>query len=718
MKERIKNRALLILVCIFFLFSVLGGRLYYIQTVEAGWLDKQAQALWERSEKILPNRGTIYDSKGRELAYNAPAYTVIAYPKLMKEEQKQLAVSALSPILDMPQTKISTLLSKDKDQVELRNEGWKIPKEKADKIKALKLYGIDLVPETKRYYPNGEMAANILGYMNKDGKAMLGIEQYYDDILTGTPGSYRFEKDGKGYQLPDGISSYSPARNGDNLVLTLDLTIQHFVDKALDVAEASYKPKALIAIVADPKTGAILAMANRPNFNPNRYWDVGDYSAFRNKAITYLYEPGSTFKIATLAAAIQEGVFNPNETYKSGIIKVPGATIHDYNRAGWGTISYLEGVERSSNVAFVHLGYDKLGKDKLYSYIKKFGFGDKTGIDLPNETAGQFNDKRSYPSEVATATFGQGVNVTAIQQVAAVGAVANGGVLMKPYIVKEIRDANTGKVVKQNQPTEVRRVISEDTAERTRAVLEKVVDSEHGTGKAAYIEGYRVAGKTGTAQKFEDGRYSDKNYIASFIGFAPANDPKLVVYVMVDSPQIVGEYGGGSLAGPIFKEILLNSLRYLRVTPEIKSQNAAIAKSQGQSINVPDVTNQSVNAAKTILLDKTLSPQILGNGQKIVAQYPQAGTQTVGSERIYLITESLNRLTVPDMTGMSLRDALELCTLAGWKVKVQGEGYVVSQSVPAGQSLGNQTLQLQLTSNSEAKQAEVNPTAPEPVTKP
>lgn len=699
MKERIRKRALLLIVFLLTLFSILGARLYYIQTANAEWLVKRAQSLWERNETIIPKRGSIVDRNNVALAYDAPAYTVIAFPGEI-DDVGQVAAS-LGPVLNMSQSKIVNLITsnQDKYQVELRNEGWKISEDVAQKVRELALKGIDLIKQRKRYYPAKELAANVIGYTDKEGEPKLGIESQFNESLSGTPGSFRFIKDLKGYKIPNGIKDFTPVSHGNDVVLTVDMTIQHFVEKALNAAEQKYNAKNMIAIVSKPSTGEVLAMSVRPNFNPNEYWDFESFNDFRNSAINYTYEPGSTFKIVTLAAAIEEGIFEPNTMYKSGRITGDFGTIQDHNEGrGWGEnqmISYLEGVLRSSNVAFVKMGYEGLGKERLYSYIEKFGFGQKTGIEMPNESSGIFA-KRPYARDVANTAFGQGVSVTAIQQVAAVSAIANGGKLMKPYIIKEIRDSETGQPIVENEPEVVSQVISEDTAQKTRLILEKVVeDSEKGTGNRAYIEGYRVAGKTGTAQIVKDGQYTENKYIVSFIGFAPADDPELVIYVMVEEPDVDGPYGGGSVAAPIFKEIMWNSLRYLRVTPEVQGQLPNLTTAE-QKITLPELDEVSIDLAEARLKEQGIRYVRIGNGREVIGQIPKAGTKIFKSQRMYLLTEAVEKSELPDLIGYSLADALELCSIMKLSCESQGNGYVAKQSLPAGSVAYSKKLVLTL----------------------
>lgn len=677
-KKKINRRAVIVGVGITLLFFVLILRTFYIQTIDAPMLNEKANNIWKSSSVIEPKRGTIFDRNGERLAHDAQAYNVIAilskdYPNHVNNPRD--TANKLAPILGMEESKLYTLLTKDAYQVELRPGGWKIDKDKADQIRELNLPGIILKEDTKRYYPNNYFASYTLGFLNYDNEAVMGIERQYDEVLRGKPGELKVMKDRRGYQLPDGEEFYQPAEDGSNLVLTLDKTIQQYVESALDAAEAMYNPKSMVAIVANPKTGEILGMSNRPNFNPNKYWEIEEYS---NYAISYQFEPGSTFKIVTLAAAIEEGIFDPNKTYQSGKIEVPGKVINDHNDGkGWGEITFLEGVQRSSNVAFVLLG-NELGKDKLYYYIEEFGFGQKTGIDLPGESIGQLKDKsKAYPLDVASMSFGQGIAVTPIQQLMAVSAVANGGNLMEPYLVKEIRDPHTGEIIEQREPTVKHRVISEEAAKETRDVLEQVV--EFGQQKGGYIEGYHVAGKTGTAQKIgPDGKYLKDKNIASFIGFAPADDPELIVYVIVDEPDLNIPYYGSTVAVPIFKDIMLNSLRYLKVPIDSETSTKL---NYDEIVTVGNYLNGTVTNANKQISDSGLTSIVIGNKDKVLEQYPAPQTGAPKGSKVYLITDPKGEIKVPDLTGMSLRDAIDLCSVLGIEVKIKGSGVVESQSL-------------------------------------
>ncbi|WP_139997933.1 penicillin-binding transpeptidase domain-containing protein [Paenibacillus paridis] len=695
MKKRIRLRTLLFGGVMTLLFLILISRMYVVQVVEgAKWYDL-AKIRWSAAEELVAKRGTITDRSGNVLAMDTIAYNLSLNPKVINEaELAEEVIDGLHEILGISKDELrKNVMAKKEDgnfvvHREVRNGGWQMDKSVADQIKAFreellkenkekKVYdvGIDLTDNLKRYYPRKNLASQLVGYLDRDGAAMTGVEASFNEQLSGENGYIKYEKDGKRVQLAEGDVDYKPAADGQDIKLTIDNDIQLYVEEALQEIVKKYAPKSATAIAADPNTMEILAMANMPQFNPNEY-SVNNSSSY-NHAIKSLYEPGSTFKIVTLAAAVEEGVFNPEEMYKSGQIKLKGVPtpIRDIKRDGWGTISFLDGLKYSSNVAFVKLGYERLGEEKLRKYYTNFGFGQKTGIPLGNESTGTINFR--YASDIARATFGQGVvTVTPIQQVAAVAAVANGGKLLQPQIVKSITDPVT-KTTQTFEPKVVRQVISEETSKKVGEYLEQVVsDQEKGTGKNAYIEGYRVAGKTGTAQKVDGKNYSTTKFVVSFIGYAPVDDPKIVVYVVVDEPNdpLVG---GGKVAAPAFKQIVLKSLRKMGVAPNYPADSESAQKEV--SITVPDMKDYKVAQAKAELTAKAMTFELVGNGKTVLQQIPAAGSAVHPTQRIYLITEQREKLAIPDLKGVSLRDALEITSLIGIRLIPEGQGYIVSQ---------------------------------------
>ncbi|USB34497.1 penicillin-binding transpeptidase domain-containing protein [Paenibacillus sp. YPG26] len=698
MDKRIKLRTLLIggLVTLFFL--VIIGKVFWLQIVQGSfWEAYGKDNYWSRDQKIPAVRGEITDRNGDALAINAPAYTVALQPKvILKNGLEDEVVQGLSKLLNKPESEIKALLhSKNKngenfDQVEVRNEGWKIDQELKGKVEALSdqiqknhkpkvsSSGITFIEDQKRYYPKETLAAHILGYTNREGAAITGLEKKYDDLLHGIDGSIKYESDRKGVKLTKAEEKYLPPKDGSNIKLTIDDNIQLFIEDAMKEAFAKLKPISMTVIAADPNTMEILGMANVPTFNPNEYWKEDYKDNFRNHALASTYEPGSTFKIVTLAGAVQEGLFNPNATYMSGRIKIPGyrTPLYDVKRDGWGQLTYLQGVKHSSNVAFVKLGYEMLGKERLLNYIKNFGFGSKTGIELSGEAKGVVHPQRDI--EYATTTYGHGITVTPIQQVAAVAAVANGGKLLEPHIIKEINPPSGAPQI--TQPKVVRQVISPEKAKEVGSYLEQVVsDKKIGTGKNAYIPGYRVAGKTGTAVKPKTNGQAGYDYtkqVISFIGYAPVNDPKILVLVVIDEPQD-SELSGGAAAAPVFKKIVSQSLEYMGVP---KSNTAADEHSETMTA-APDLKGLQLRDAKSSLTKKGISFETLGKGSKIISQYPKAGTMMSSAQRVFLLTEESKSMQIPDLTGVSLRDAMEILTLMQVSVTVNGEGYVSSQKV-------------------------------------
>ncbi|MFC0214151.1 penicillin-binding transpeptidase domain-containing protein [Paenibacillus chartarius] len=732
MPKKLKWRTLMIggLFTLFFVGLVV--RLYWVQVVQASWLLEQAQVRWEADKTIQPARGDIVDRKDKVLAEDAPAYTVAISPRLIVQNKiENDVVLGLSAILkssedgsDIPliQEHLRELVAKKKedgtprDQVEVRPDGWKIDKEQADQVKALTAelqarlkkkspssVGISLIEEKKRYYPGGTLAAHVLGYSDKEGKAIMGIEAQMDDILKGVPGRINYEKAASGIELPDAKVTIEPAVDGKNVRLTIDKSIQFYIENAMAKVAEKFQPKSMAVVAADPRTMEILGMASYPTFNPNRYWSVGKPDAFMNRTIAAQFEPGSTFKLVTLAGAVEEGLFRPNDQYQSGSIRVSDRTLHDHNEIGWGRISYLDGLKRSSNVAFVKLGLEALGTDKLKAYIQNFGFGAKTNVDIAGELKGSIPMK--YASEFATATYGQGLTVTALQQAAAYAAIANGGKLMKPYVVKDIVDAKTGQVEMSTKPEVVRQVVSEATAKQVTEYLEQVVsDQQIGTGRKAYIDGYRIAGKTGTANFVgEKGGYAVGRWNISFVGYAPVENPQILIAIIVEDPDLKGDYHAGSEVGPpLFRDIMAQSLQYLGIPPTVNVNNKSAKPPftlKEVTLSVPDLVGMSVADAKAAAGKYGLKLETLGNGDKIVKQFPLPGAQITGSQLVEVALQEAD-LTLPNLVGRSLREAVEVCSFAGVSCTAVGEGYVVGQ-----ETAENGVVSLQLRAPDDASAA-------------
>ncbi|TCZ75538.1 PASTA domain-containing protein [Paenibacillus albiflavus] len=708
MTKKTRLRTLLIGGLFTLLFISLIGRMYWIQVVKADAYVEMASKAWDKSDILKAVRGSIVDRNDKVLSEDVPAYTVSLNPQIVNDQGiVEDVVIGLAQILKSDNTNVSELEKKIRDaankkkpdgsyymDVEIRNEGMKIDKSKRDAIiqfiedlrpkkkNKANSSGIYLRDEKKRYYPNGTLAAHVLGYVNKEGEAIQGVEKKYNDVLTGTPGKITTQRDAKGVELPNAKADITPPVNGKTLRLTIDKNIQFMMENTLEKYYQAYRPKSITAVAADPKTMEILGMVNFPNFNPNDFWNY-NVESFTNQAVTAQYEPGSTFKIVTLAATVKEGIFKPGETYQSGKIKVPGNEVHDYNRVGWGVISYLNGLKHSSNVAFVNLGYYKLGQEKLVDYIKEFGFGEKTGIDLPAEGSGSIPMK--WPSDFARATFGQNLYVTTIQQLAAYGAIANDGMMMWPHVVKEIVDPVTNNVIQKIGPTPVKQVVPPEAArEVTNLLAQTVQDPDKiATGLAAQVKGYNVAGKTGTANIVVNGKYSLNTWVTSFCGYAPADDPKVVMCIVADQPDLGGDYKRAKEVAPkAFSEMMEQVLTHLGVpSSEVIKENKVEVSDASVKIKVPDLSGLSENAAKNAGLQAGLNVVPYGTGTKVVLQYPPAGTEVGASQRVYVAMQQPNTIPIPDFTGMSQRDALELCNFLSLVYKINGEGYVVSQEV-------------------------------------
>ena len=501
-------------------------------------------------------------------------------------------------------------------------EGRKLSFEVSDKISSLNIDGVYLVKEAKRTYPYNNNLSHVLGY--------VGI---YNGYLTGKSGSIKYFSDAKGNKL-DLNEIYEKPTDGMNIMLTINNEVQKSIERELDNAVSKYNPEHAIAIAMDPNTGEILGMSSRPNFNPNKYKEYSTEEINRNLPIWMNYEPGSTFKIITLSATVEEKTLDlyKDHFYDGGSIRVEGANIKCWKKGGHGAETFLQVVENSCNPGFVVMG-QKLGKERLFKYIRNFGFGEKTGIDLNGEATGiLFSLDKVGPVELATTAFGQGVSVTPIQQITAVSAAINGGKLYKPHIVKSILEPETNSVVKTYDKELVRKVISKDTSKEVRKALESVVTN--GTGRNAFIDGYRVGGKTGTAQKVKDGAYMSGNYIVSFIGFMPANDPKIVVYVAIDNPKGVVQYGG-TVAAPIARSILLDSIDAL----DIKKPKGAKEKNyqpwDKKYVTVPNLVGKNYEDIRFKLEGFTL--EYTGSGKKIIYQSPKGGERVYEGSKIRIL---------------------------------------------------------------------------------
>lgn len=631
--KNIHSRMKIALLIITFVFIVIIARVFYIQVIDYKKLNKYAGNLWSRNLPIKADRGLIYDRNGVVLADNVTTTSLVLIPNQIKD--KEGTTQKLAEILGVSYEDMYKHVSKKTSIERVHPEGRQLSYETADKIKDLKLDGVYLVKESKRSYPYDTYLAHTLGFVGVDNQGLSGIELTYDKYLTGEDGAIKYYSDAKGNRLKLN-EVYEQPQDGMNITLTINNEIQSSLERELDNAVTKYDPDRAIGIVMDPNNGEILAMSARPNFSPSNYQGYSLEEINRNLPIWATYEPGSTFKIITLAAALEEGKVDlDKDTYNdSGSIKVENATLHCWKHGGHGHETFLQVVENSCNPGFVVLG-QRLGKNKLFEYIDKFGFGKKTGIDLNGEGTGIIFDLNKVgPVELATTAFGQGVSVTPIQQITAVSAAINGGKLYKPYIVKSINEPETNTVIQENKKTLVRQVISEKTSAEVRRALESVV--ANGSGRTAYIDGYRVGGKTGTAQKVENGHYLDNNYILSFIGFLPADDPQVVVYVAVDNPKGTVQYGGTTV-GPIAKAVLKDSIKALNIERRDGGMDKKYKWPDPKTKEVADVVGMSVEDAKAEL--EGLNVIIEGDGDKVIHQSPEAGVKLDEGETVRLFVE-------------------------------------------------------------------------------
>lgn len=631
--KNIHSRMKIALLIITFVFIVIIARVFYIQVIDYKKLNKYAGNLWSRNLPIKADRGLIYDRNGVVLADNVTTTSLVLIPNQIKD--KEGTTQKLAEILGVSYEDMYKHVSKKTSIERVHPEGRQLSYETADKIKDLKLDGVYLVKESKRSYPYDTYLAHTLGFVGVDNQGLSGIELTYDKYLTGEDGAIKYYSDAKGNRLKLN-EVYEQPQDGMNITLTINNEIQSSLERELDNAVTKYDPDRAIGIVMDPNNGEILAMSARPNFSPSNYQNYSLEEINRNLPIWATYEPGSTFKIITLAAALEEGKVDlDKDTYNdSGSIKVENATLHCWKHGGHGHETFLQVVENSCNPGFVVLG-QRLGKNKLFEYIDKFGFGKKTGIDLNGEGTGIIFDLNKVgPVELATTAFGQGVSVTPIQQITAVSAAINGGKLYKPYIVKSINEPETNTVIQENKKTLVRQVISEKTSAEVRRALESVV--ANGSGRTAYIDGYRVGGKTGTAQKVENGHYLDNNYILSFIGFLPADDPQVVVYVAVDNPKGTVQYGGTTV-GPIAKAVLKDSIKALNIERRDGGMDKKYKWPDPKAKEVADVVGMSVEDAKAEL--EGLNVIIEGDGDKVIHQSPEAGVKLDEGETVRLFVE-------------------------------------------------------------------------------
>lgn len=631
-QKGIHIRIKIVLLIIIFLFLLIIGKVFFIQVIDYERLKEYASDLWSRNLPIEGSRGIISDTNGIILADNLTTVSLVLIPNQI--ENKEDTALKLSKVLNSNYDDMLSHVSKKTSIERVHPEGRRLSYYIANKISDLKLPGVYLVKETKRYYPYDTLLSHTIGFVGIDNQGLSGLELMYDKYLTGSYGAIKYFSDAKGNRL-ELSEIYEEPQDGINMTLTINYEIQASLERELDNAVLKYNPDQAIGIAMNPNTGEILAISSRPNFSPSNYQNYTVEEINRNLPIWATYEPGSTFKIITLAAALEEKVVDlkNDNYYDGGSVTIENARLKCWKHGGHGAETFLEVVENSCNPGFVVLG-NRLGKETLFSYIKNFGFGSKTGVDLNGEGSGiLFNLDKVGPVELATTAFGQGVSVTPIQQITAVSAAINGGTLYKPYIVKSLNEPVTNSVIKENKPTVVRKVISNNTSEEVRYTLESVV--ANGTGRNAYIEGYRVGGKTGTAQKVENGRYLVGNYITSFIGFLPADNPQIVVYIAIDNAKEITQYGG-TVAAPIARQVLLDSIDALDIKVRENDLKKEYMYTDKKYLKVPNVIGKTKKEVIKILKD--FKVEFTGTGSKVEYQSPLFNESILEGEtiRVYM----------------------------------------------------------------------------------
>lgn len=704
MKKKRKNNNVptgnLVIIASFLFFALIIGRGAYLAlstNIDGINIKEFSSSRTTRTDTLTATRGKIYDVNGETLAENVYSYTLIAYldPDRTTNENnpqhvvdKEGTAQALSTVIDMSYEEILSLLNKEGVyQTEFGKAGKSLNEIQKDKILALGLPGIDFIETQTRYYPNGNFLSYAIGYAKTDSSGEItgemGIEKQYDDILSGTDGYVTYQKDRNGYKISGTDEIRVEAEDGDDVYLTVDSNIQLFVEQAIAESAKQYAFDGVNIMVADAETGAILASASYPSFDPNTRNDIVSYL---DSNVSIGTEPGSTMKIYTYMAAMEAGKYNGNDTYLSGIYTAQdGTQIGDHDRAGWGVITYDYGFAQSSNVAVANLVTKYIDRATLGNYFKKLGFGSKTGIELPNEASGKISFQ--YETEVINASFGQGILTTPIQNIKALTAIANDGVLLQPYIVDKIVDGSTGEVTYQGERTELGQVASSSTVTKMKQLMHDVVD--FGTGSIYAMEGYDLIAKTGTAQiaSTDGSGYLTGEYdvIRGFAGIYPAENPKLIIYATMTRPQ-------SKSARPlsmIIDQIIVNATQYYGI--DTTADDNEVVDPVVENL-MPSFINQTINNATTTLTEMGVTPYVLGNGTKVVSQYPAEGTTITNKEKVFLVTNDDTTIAMPNITGWSLKEVKAFANLLKIPLTVTGNGYVTSQSIPEGTILNQDSM--------------------------
>lgn len=684
LKYNIKKRAPVVILVTLAVIAILIGKLFYWQFIKGAELKSGAIQQQTLDSVVSPKRGIIYDRNGKVLSQSISVQTVTASPaEVTKKGKENQIASKLAKILNKDKKKIKEIIT--------RNSSYEIVARKidnatAEKIRKANLDGIYLIEDTKRTYPYGSLASHVIGFVGNDNQGLDGIEMVYDKYLKGMPGRMISSKSASGTEMPYEYEKYINPENGANLVLTIDEVIQHFVEEELHQAVEEYDVEnGAACIVMNAKTGEILAMATCPDYDLNSPFTLpanveaelaelkGDEyneayndrlrKLWRNKAVVDTYEPGSTFKPFTAAMALEENLVSTDEMFTcNGGLQVMDYYIKCWKSGGHGQLSFAQGFENSCNPVFMNLGA-RVGSSKFIEYFKKFGFMSSTGFDLPGEASGAFHAADKFKDvEIATSAFGQSFNVTPLQLITAYSAITNGGQMVRPHIAKELVDDN-GNVIRKFETEIIRRVMSKETADTIRDILQGVVDN--GTSKNAFIRGYRLAGKTGTSEKLPRG---NGKYVASFVGFAPANDPEIIGLVMLDEPM-GSSHMGGAIAAPTFKKIFDEVLRYMDIEPQFTEDDLLINEKE-----VPSVVGMDISEIAKVFEDAGLKYSLWGQGATVISQVPTAGSMLADGSVVAVYTEETQSDTVevPDVRGMSSIEANAAITNVGLNLKIEG----------------------------------------------
>jgi len=692
-KNNVRMNIFLVITFLVFFVLIISRVLYLSLSTKIDGINLQefASNRTTKIEVLSGKRGTVFDRNGDALAQTVSSYTLIAYLSSSRTTNinnpqhvvdKEYTAGMLATVLDISEEQLLKYLSKENVyQTEFGSKGRGLTELQKDEILALGLPGIDFIETQKRYYPYGDFASYTLGYAknkiieNEDGSTdeliigEMGIEKQFDEELSGEDGYTFYQKDRNGYKIAGTEEVTVPAKDGNDVYLTLDSNIQLFVESALDKVSSKYSLLEWSTIlVADAKTGAILASSSTPSFDPN----IRDMKNYVDYNVGYAYEPGSTMKIFSYMATMENGNYKGNDTYKSGVyVTKDGTEIGDWNRKGWGTVTFDYGFAMSSNVAVINLIERYISGAILKVYYNKLGFGSTTGIELPREMAGKIDFK--YETEIFNAGFGQGITTTPIQNIKALTSISNNGVLLQPYIIDKIVDPITGEVIYEGGKKELEKVASRGTVEYIKHLMRNAVGSPEGTGVQYSVKGYDVIGKTGTAQVAGKNGYYNNTVIRSFAGMFPGDDPEIIIYY---SAKDNGSSGVKYMSSAI-RELVVNISKYLELDSSKEDVTELTQFSLGSYIN-----KKTINVTD-ILKNKNLNYIVIGNGDKIINQYPKKGEVVTELDKIYLITND-SSIVMPNVVGYSVTEARTLLSMIGINYEVSGTGYVSSQSIKAG----------------------------------